>query len=63
MLVLYKTNIEKSDEGIRKMILLVWTKDKTIMNEVIKAYWSLFLDHDQFNNKVIFIRNLLKELY
>jgi condensin complex subunit 1 len=46
MLVLYKTNIEHSDEGIRKMLLLVWSKDKTVINEVIKAYWTLFLDNE-----------------
>jgi condensin complex subunit 1 len=54
LLILYKTHIERSEEGIRKMLMLVWTKDKAIMNEVVRAYWSLFLDKEQFGSKVIF---------
>ena len=53
MLVLYRTNIERSDEGIRKMLVLIWSKEKTVVNEVIKTYWSLFLDKELFTNKVI----------
>ena len=59
---LKKFNIESSEVGIRKLIVLIWSKDKAIKEEVILTYWSLYIDYKD-NNKVAWnIINLLKDL-
>lgn len=46
-LYLYKSNIECAHSGIKKMLVLIWSREKTIKDELIKTYWALF-----FNDKV-----------
>ena len=38
-LFLYKANIESAEEGIIKMQSLVWSKEKTIKEELLKNHW------------------------
>jgi hypothetical protein len=37
-------NIQGSKKGIKKMLALIWSKDRSIQIEVILAYWHLFLN-------------------
>lgn len=41
---LKKYNITSSEQGIKKMIVLIWSKEKQIKEEVMQTYWSLFLN-------------------
>jgi condensin complex subunit 1 len=36
--------LEGYEKGRKKMLLLIWSKDKTTKAEVIKQFWKLFLD-------------------
>ena len=42
--VLKKTNIQNSDDGIRKMLVLIWSKEKGVKDEVLKTYWMLYFN-------------------
>lgn len=44
---LKKYNITSSELGIKKMIVLVWSKDKSVKEEVLSTYWQIYM-----NNKV-----------
>ena len=52
-LFLYKANIESAEEGIIKMQSLVWSKEKTIKEELLKTYWQLFFEPKEFTPKVV----------
>ncbi|KRX03620.1 Armadillo-type fold [Pseudocohnilembus persalinus] len=52
-LFLHKTNIECSKQGIKKMMVLIWSKEKTIKDEFVRAYWTLFLDEKEFSRAQI----------
>ena len=53
LILMGKINIQGSDVGIRKMLVLIWSKEKTIQEELLKAYWSLYLNDKEFDHKVI----------
>lgn len=44
----YKTNIQEAEIGIKRMLSLIWSKEKTIQEEVQKTYWVLYLDIPSF---------------
>lgn len=35
------------------MLVLIWSKDKAIKEEVLKAYWQLFFDPKEFSSHII----------
>lgn len=39
LIYLHKTNITCAAVGIRKMLVLIWSKEKLVKEELIKAYW------------------------
>lgn len=41
---LFQNGIESAEAGIRKMQVLVWTKDRTVKDEMLQCYWTLFFD-------------------
>jgi condensin complex subunit 1 len=53
LILMSKINIQGSDVGIRKMLVLIWSKEKTIQEELLKAYWSLYLNDKEFEHRVI----------
>jgi condensin complex subunit 1 len=50
---LKKVNIQAADKGVKKMLVLVWSKDKSVKDEVISSYWNLFMDRKEFKSKKI----------
>lgn len=58
LIFLYKNNIQSSEEGIKKMKALIWVKEKQIKEEVLRAYWMLFLDDQQYGHPGV-AKNLL----
>lgn len=48
LLFLHKTNIQSAEEGIVKMQSLIWNKEKSIREELLKTYWQLFFDDKEF---------------
>jgi condensin complex subunit 1 len=38
-----------ADIGIRKMLVLIWSKEKTIIEELFRAYWQLYFDTDRYS--------------
>ncbi|KAL4444819.1 hypothetical protein ABPG74_016027 [Tetrahymena malaccensis] len=48
MIYLYQTNIQCANQGIRKMLVLIWSREKLVKEELIKAYWILYLDEKAF---------------
>ncbi|CAK82169.1 unnamed protein product (macronuclear) [Paramecium tetraurelia] len=50
---LQKYNYESANLGLRRMILLVWSQDKTIQQEVIKKFWKLFLRDTKKTRQII----------
>jgi condensin complex subunit 1 len=53
LILMGKINIQGSDVGIRKMLVLIWSKEKTIQEELLKAYWSLYLNDKEFEHRAI----------
>ena len=43
------------------MLALVWSKEKQIKEEVIKAYWNLYLDESEY--KIEGVANNIIELF
>lgn len=43
-LFLHKTNIECAQAGIKKMLVLIWSRERSIKDELVKSYWTLFFD-------------------
>jgi len=42
-------NIETSNEGIKKMLFLIWGKSEKLVKEmVVGAYWELYMDEKEF---------------
>jgi len=44
LMYLKKFNIASSEMAIKKMMVLVWTKDKLVKEEVLSAYWTLYFN-------------------
>ncbi|KRX04791.1 hypothetical protein PPERSA_06425 [Pseudocohnilembus persalinus] len=45
---LKRFNIESAQKGMRKMLVLVFSQEKTIKEEVLNTYHSLYMDQKQF---------------
>ncbi|CAD8143743.1 unnamed protein product [Paramecium octaurelia] len=50
---LQKYNYEAANQGLRRMILLVWSQDKSISQEVIKKFWKLFLRDTKKTRQIV----------
>ncbi|CAD8060420.1 unnamed protein product [Paramecium sonneborni] len=50
---LQKYHYEFANQGLRRMILLVWSQDKTIQQEVIKKFWKLFLRDTKKTRQIV----------
>jgi len=38
-----------ADIGIRKMLVLIWSKERNIIEELLNAYWQLYFDADTYS--------------
>lgn len=36
--------------GIKKMLMLIWNKEKSVKDQLLQAYWTLFLDDKVFKH-------------
>jgi condensin complex subunit 1 len=63
LMYLKKFNIESSEVGIKKMIVLVWSKDKVIKEEIVNSYYNIYMNIEEFSPKIIAFNliNLLSE--
>ncbi len=57
-LYLYKNNIDSALTCIKKMAVLIWSKEKSVKEELIKAYWVLYLD-DKTMDSIDIAKNLI----
>jgi hypothetical protein len=42
-----------------KMLVLIWSKEKNIKEELMRAYWSLYIDENEHESEGVAI-NLIK---
>ncbi|EGR27594.1 hypothetical protein IMG5_193940 [Ichthyophthirius multifiliis] len=59
LIYLHQLNIESAKEGVMKMLVLIWNKEKHIKDELMKAYWNLYMDESQYKPEGVAI-NLIK---
>ena len=45
---LYESNIENSYKSLVKMQALIWTKEKSIKEELLKTYNNIFFNNKKF---------------
>jgi len=45
--------IKEADNGIKKMLVLIWSKEKLVLEELLKAYWKLYFDAKAFSSEQI----------
>ncbi|KAL4489279.1 hypothetical protein ABPG72_006343 [Tetrahymena utriculariae] len=47
LMYLKKYNITTSELGIKKMIVLIWSKEKAVKEEVMQTYWSIYMNNKE----------------
>ena len=50
-LILKTFKIKGSEKGIRKMLALIWSKERNVQIELILAFWHLFLNPEVFTTE------------
>ncbi|CAK56283.1 unnamed protein product (macronuclear) [Paramecium tetraurelia] len=50
---LSKYDFESANIGLRRMLLLVWSQDKSIQQEVIKKFWKLYLKDNKNTKQIV----------
>lgn len=38
-----KCNLESADVGMKKMLLLIWSQEAIIKEEVLNTYWQVYM--------------------
>lgn len=57
LIYLQQTNVICAAPGIPKMLVLIWSREKSVKEELLKAYWALYLDEKVFKAEGV-ARNL-----
>lgn len=42
-----------ADIGIRKMLVLIWSKERGIIEELLRAYWQLYFDYEAYSTEKV----------
>lgn len=48
-----KCNLESAELGMKKMLLLIWSQEEIIKEEVLNTYWQVYMQPDKFKEQDI----------